>query len=411
MWYDCTEFASKHPGGEILLRLLDGKDATDHFHAAHSTGVALQVLKNLPTLTKKPRKKNTSRLERAYADIQQEAREQGLYEANPSPYLSRALCLFLILLLSIISTNVILSACLFALFLQQCAFIGHDAGHNSIFKKNRHNNMLGIFVGNLCTGISIGWWKSTHNTHHAATNSLDWDPDIQHAPLLVVDKKYLRDDGIYSEFHKRTMTVTPFWRKVIQYQHIYFYPLMMVARFNLYFQSFYFVLKKQDNIMELVALCCYNAGLIYMASSKGSMYNGILWLLLSHALAGILHVQIALSHFFMQSYDGAIHKDTPERECFLRTQIATTTDLHVPEWSSWFHGGLHLQTTHHIFPRIPRDKLLKARSLVLKLCEKNNIQYNSMGWYEANRALVSALKENGLRGNSSIVSGGLSAAG
>ncbi|KAL2932098.1 Acyl-lipid, partial [Bienertia sinuspersici] len=32
--------------------------------------------------------------------------------------------------------------------------------------------------------INIAWWKWTHNAHHIAVNSLDFDPDLQHMPFF-----------------------------------------------------------------------------------------------------------------------------------------------------------------------------------------------------------------------------------
>merc|ERR1712072_1648267 len=69
-------------------------------------------------------------------------------------------------------------------FWQQLAFVGHDAGHNGITHHKATDNVLGILVGNFFGGVSIAWWKRTHNVHHIVTNSVDRDPDIQLLPVL-----------------------------------------------------------------------------------------------------------------------------------------------------------------------------------------------------------------------------------
>ncbi|KAE8657680.1 Delta(8)-fatty-acid desaturase [Hibiscus syriacus] len=43
-----------------------------------------------------------------------------------------------------------------------------------------YNKLVQLVAGNCLTGISIAWWKWTHNAHHIACNSLDYDPDLQH---------------------------------------------------------------------------------------------------------------------------------------------------------------------------------------------------------------------------------------
>ena len=48
-----------------------------------------------------------------------------------------------------------------------------------------------LTAGVLRQGFSVDWWKSKHNTHHAAPNELAddgarvVDPDIDTLPLLV----------------------------------------------------------------------------------------------------------------------------------------------------------------------------------------------------------------------------------
>jgi acyl-lipid Delta6-acetylenase / acyl-lipid (9-3)-desaturase len=69
------------------------------------------------------------------------------------------------------------------------AFLGHDIGHNAVSHDWNTDNNVGLFVGNLFTGIGIGWWKRSHNVHHICCNSIEHDPDIQHAPIFAV--KYI----------------------------------------------------------------------------------------------------------------------------------------------------------------------------------------------------------------------------
>ena len=66
-------------------------------------------------------------------------------------------------------------------------------------------------------------------------NSLDYDPDIQHVPLVVVSTNYFR--SLYSYYKFQHMEFGWIARSLVSYQHIYFYPLMAVARVNLYAQS------------------------------------------------------------------------------------------------------------------------------------------------------------------------------
>jgi len=58
-----------------------------------------------------------------------------------------------------------------AVVFTQVLFLGHDAGHQQIFKSRRANRIGGLAVGNLLTGLSFGWWVPKHNAHHTPFQS------------------------------------------------------------------------------------------------------------------------------------------------------------------------------------------------------------------------------------------------
>jgi delta8-fatty-acid desaturase len=53
---------------------------------------------------------------------------------------------------------------------QQIMFTAHDAGHRGITHNFIADTLIGIFIADFCCGLSIGWWKSSHNVHHLITN-------------------------------------------------------------------------------------------------------------------------------------------------------------------------------------------------------------------------------------------------
>ena len=401
--YDASAWAARHPGGRVLLEMLDGCDASQHFDAAHAPGGAAQrVLQKLPrTGACGPNAEHdcVPPFVRAVAEERARLERAGLFTPQPLAYVPRAAALAAMLAAALGVRLVVPSAALFALFLQQCAFVGHDAGHNSVLATPAANARLGVLVGNLLTGVSIGWWKSTHNAHHAATNALEWDPDIQHAPVLVVSPAFLAPRGVFSAFHRRWLGVLPRERTLVRYQHWYFYPLMAVARFNLYWQSACYALRPDVPRCEAAALAGYFAGLALWTASWPTLQHGLAWLLLSHALAGILHVQIALSHFFQPCYAGPVRAGP----AFVAAQLEGTTDLAVPWWCAWFHGGLQWQAAHHVFPRLPRDHLPRARAALRDLCARHGVTYHVCGWWAANAALVRALAAAGRAGDTRTV--------
>ncbi len=48
----------------------------------------------------------------------------------------------------------------------------------------------------------------------------------------------------------------------------------------------------------------------------------------------------------------------------------------------FIHGGLHLQVTHHLFPRLPRHNLREASLLVKQYCREQEIVYQDTSFIE-----------------------------
>ena len=117
----------------------------------------------------------------------------------------------------------------------------------------------------------------------------------------------------------------------------------------------------------------------------------ITFVAISHCLAGILHVQITLSHFSMPVYTQNSLKD----ESFLYHQLKTSLDIDCPEWLDWFHGGLQFQTAHHLFPRVPRHNLRRLRRIIAEFCSQNDLQYHMMGFIDANYTMLRHLRSVG----------------
>jgi len=58
-------------------------------------------------------------------------------------------------------------------------------------------------------------------------------------------------------------------------------------------------------------------------------------------------------------------------------QIQSNQNVSTTFLDDWFHGGLQHHIEHHLFPRLPRHNLAKARAEVRALSEKHAIPYRS----------------------------------
>ena len=95
----------------------------------------------------------------------------------------------------------------------------------------------------------------------------------------------------------------------------------------------------------------------------GHCSEAFCWLCVSHAVAGILHVQIVLSHWALETYFG---KPYGNDDWYL-TALKTSQDIRTPAFLDWMHIGLQFQTAHHMFPRLPRHNLRIAQTMCKKV--------------------------------------------
>jgi delta8-fatty-acid desaturase len=108
-----------------------------------------------------------------HRQIRQTMLEQGMFETNPSYYNLKAVfycaLFFGALYMTILRPSVtehMIGALLLAAFWQQIAFFGHDIGHNAVWHVRAKDLWWGIVLGNSTGGISLGWWKRSHNVSY-----------------------------------------------------------------------------------------------------------------------------------------------------------------------------------------------------------------------------------------------------
>ena len=421
--YDITHWVGRHPGGSIPLLQYAGRDMTDAFYAYHSAvGKAAKTLDAY--YVGEVRAETTGSIDDDASESIETAsigsastggseetprhvvafRElvsglEGEFKTDYTHYAKLGACLVALLAAAVRCTTGdgtgfwthMLGAVLLGLFWQQTMFIGHDAGHGAITHNRKLDFFIGVVVGNLCNGVGITWWTTTHNVHHCACNSLECDPDIQHMPILAVTPKYF--NSVWSLYHQRRMTFDRVARWLVSIQHYSFYPIMAVARFNLYAQTLILIAKSKEmsfgrKVLELGVMGAYFAWLGALVSCLPGAAEKAAFLLLSHAVGGIIHVQICLSHFSRDVFEGR-----PENNKWVDMQLSGTMDIDCPPWLDWFHGGLQFQTEHHLVPRMPRHKLREFRENVIKpFCDEHGLTHDCPTFWEANAQVWNTLK-------------------
>ncbi|KAK0117635.1 hypothetical protein ONS95_011967 [Cadophora gregata] len=325
--------------------------------------------------------------------------DRGLYNCNYWAYMSditRLTIIFATMIFLLHKGWYVTSSLFMGGFWHQMVFIAHDAGHKGITHNYHIDTLIGMTIGNHLGGLSMGWWKRSHNIHHIVTNDPAHDEGIQHLPFMAVSTEFFK--SLYSTYHDRIMAYNSFAQAVIPYQKYLYYPLLCFGRFNLYVLSLEFIFmdkgpksNRWHRFYELSGqvFFWFWFGYLIMWCSIPTWTQRFLFLMISHMVTMPLHVQFTLSHFAMSTI-------TPGRnEPWALQQLRTTMDVDCPAWLDWMHGGLQFQTIHHLFPTLPRHNLRQASEEVKVWSKEVGVKYEVYGFVECNGKVLSRLEEVG----------------
>jgi len=419
--YDVTAWAPLHPGGVLPLLGTAGADCSDVFRVFHSEELAAKRLPAFQIGVMGRFDEHTGKLVDNGAEWQETPMQKdfhamdraleaaGLYRTNYVWYVRKALWLLslfagaIYLALAAASSGyqsiyIATSSFLLGLFWQQIAFVGHDLGHNSVRGSMNRDWSCGLLV-TMLFGVSVQWWKRSHNVHHVVTNSLEHDCDIQYLPVFALSEKQLRPEGFFSTYHSRLFKFDWLASRLVRWQHVLYWPVMGIARFNLYVQSIALVWDESKMVphrsaekFALVLFWCWHLLLLW---SLPCMWTRIAYYILSHHVAGLTHVQITLSHFAMPVHEDHYSASSApaKREHFLRSQFLTTMDVDCSTWMDWLHGGLQFQLTHHLLPRVPRHNLREVRERFVKpFALRHGLDYQEQSFWEANKTVYHRMR-------------------
>ncbi|KAK4675215.1 hypothetical protein QC764_500210 [Podospora pseudoanserina] len=338
-----------------------------------------------------------------YRELHEKVYELNLYDCPYIEYakeMCRYTTLFVASMTALYNQWYLTSAFFLGLFWHQIMFVAHDAGHRAITGNFVIDSLIGMFVADFCCGLSIGWWKSSHNVHHLITNMPEHDPDIQNVPIFATSPSFFR--SLHSTYYDFTFIWDAAANFLVPFQKYTYYPVMGIARFNLYLLSWLHVLSSKASSLgsskawwirpaEIAMMSCYwyIFGYLLLWCTLPSWPVRIGFVLVSHIVTMPLHVQITLSHWAMST------SDLGESESFPQRQLRTTMDVDCPAWLDFIHGGLQFQAVHHLFPRVPRHNLRKVQTLVKQFCAETNIPYVLLSFEDGNKKVLNRLQEVG----------------
>ncbi|KAI0068455.1 fatty acid/sphingolipid desaturase [Artomyces pyxidatus] len=376
------------PSSQILLVK---KDET-----VTATGPSLQSLQTPPSpLSLKIQAQHSA----AYKELHRRIVDAGLYQtryiAGYGPEVARYILFAVTSYVAYQSQWYFFSAVSLGALWHQLVFTVHDLGHLGVTHDWVKDRVISIIIADWIGGLSIGWWVQNHNIHHVVTNHPSHDPDIQHLPFFAITPDFFR--SLYSSYYKREMTFDRASQFFIGMQHRLFYVIMSLARFNLYRLSYLHLWTTRNEPikvrggrwawwLEVVGLAFWWLWYGSVIRGCGSWQKGLMYLLVSNMVPSPLHVQIVLSHYSRST------ADLGPAESFAHRQLRTTSDVICHPSVAFLHGGLHLQVTHHFFPRLPRHNLLEASHLVKEYANEQGLEYAEFGFLDGNSDVRSTLK-------------------
>ena len=259
----------------------------------------------------------------------------------------------------------------------QLGFLGHDAGHQQIFRSRRANRYLGLTVGNTLTGLCYGWWVPKHSAHHAHPNEIGRDPDIAGNPASAPPA-----------IGQSTLS-TPITRLLARWQAPLFGPLMLLRSLGLHISGASYLLKRHDRSA---------AGEGLLTALHVGLYLTILNLVLSpmKALVFVVIQQAVFSVYLGVSF-APNHKGMPiiargSDLGFPQRQIITARNVSGGWVVTFLLGGLNYQIEHHLFPSMPRPNLKHAQALVNEFCATQQLSYCETSLSESFRRIIRYLE-------------------
>ena len=321
-----------------------------------------------------------------YADLKRIVKKNGLLDRQPAYFggkiaMTLGLLAVSLALLPILGSSwlQLANAVYLAVVFVQISFLAHDFGHRQFtFRTPWKNTWATLILGNLLLGMSRQWWIDKHNDHHAHPNQMDVDPDVD-IPLLAFEEE--------QAFEKRGIA-----RFVVKYQAILIFPLSLLQSLSMLRSSVEFLTSKK-------ARRPLTEGSLIL--THFTLYFGLLFYFLE-PLQAVLFIAIhrGLFGLFMVSVFAPNHKAMPLLEqdsdtSFLRRQVLTSRNVLAHPITDFWYGGLNYQIEHHLFPRLPRNKLKEAQPIIRGFCQQHGISYHETSVLQSYSEILHHLHEVG----------------
>ena len=250
----------------------------------------------------------------------------------------------------------------------------HDANHGAFSESKVVNRVVG-FSSDIM-GASSWLWRQKHNgLHHANTNVVGIDTDIEQMPFA-------------------RLAPGQEWKTWHRYQHIYMWGLygFLTVQWAL-FSDFANIITRKIGSQPLrrrpkfVDLTVLLAGKILHLGwvAVVPMFFHRWWVVVAFYMACSWMVGFALAVFFqvahcVENTSFALPETARRGDDFALHQLQTTANVNcttpvVGPFVGWLMGGLHQQIEHHLAPGVPHTAYASMGQRVRQLCVDRDVSY------------------------------------
>jgi fatty acid desaturase len=256
------------------------------------------------------------------------------------------------------------TAVVMAVLFAQIALVAHDIAHRQVFRLRRPSEIAGRIAGNLCVGMSYGWWQDKHTRHHANPNHEELDPDVNPDILL------------WSTGQARAARGLP--RFIGGSQAFLFFPLLTLEGMNLHVAGVRALFRPtfKQRTLEASLLAFHLAAYVTILFLVLSPLQALVFMAVHQGLFGVY-----LGCTFAPNHKGMLMMSGDERPDFLRRQVLTSRNVRGGRFIDIALGGLNYQIEHHLFPSMPTPHLRRARPIVQAYCAELGISYAEAGLF------------------------------
>jgi fatty acid desaturase 2 (delta-6 desaturase) len=419
--YDITNF--NHPGGNVIKYMV-GQDATNVFEEFHfRSKKAKQILQTLPRVAIEVSNENKTTEQKMLEDFvrfRKSLEERGFFTPSYTHITYRIIELFVIYSFAVYTMqySLVSSIILLGLFSGRCGWVQHEGGHTSFTGNIKTDKMIqNVFMGfGLLADGSM--WNSMHNKHHATTQKIGYDMDLDTAPFVLFypsdldvskqiterfnitkgeDEQSTYETSTQGIVHKPTKPhlLNKVARVWLKYQVYTFLPITS-GIFVTFFWLLYLHPRKiirDRNVSQglLVSVGHLSRIALFMKMGNTTMYGALWCHFFTLWVAGVyLFGQFSLSHTFMPVVE------SNENPNWVRYSLEHTVDIEPDNYAvSWIMGHLNNQVVHHLFPSMPQYKGPEVSKELVVFCKKWDLQYNIITYREAWSKMFSNLRKVG----------------